>query len=109
MSEVNVEAGLKQLSAGLREVRALLEWAELAEAETRPGTPPSFRLDHHVQEDLVVQTGGFIKTAMDLAEVLSQPGGQWGTEAERTRWKKKLFNLEEQFRKLRLRDTFIRA
>jgi len=109
MSEVNVEAGLGQLSACLREIQSLVSWAELIEAETRPDTPPSFRIDHHTAEDLRMQAGLFFKIAMDLHEVLNRQGQECGSGADRARWKKKLLDLEERIRKLRLTDRLIKA
>jgi hypothetical protein len=109
MTEANVEAGLKELSSCLREVQSLIAWAQLAEAETKPGTPPSFRFDHRVAEDLRNQTGLFIKMAMDLHEVLHEKTHECGSEADRARWEKRLLALEDQFRALDLTGTFIKA
>jgi hypothetical protein len=108
MAELNVEAGLRQLPECLREIRSLLSWAELTLSEARPGTPPSFRIDHHSQEDLRNACRAFIKTAMDLREVLGVKGKHQGSEAERARWKKRLLRLEEEFRKLSQADRFIK-
>jgi len=109
MTEANVEAGLWQLSECMRQIRSLVAWQELAKAETRPGTPPSFRIDHRIEEDLRVQSGLFLKTAVDLHEVLND-GKNYGLREEAlSRCKKRLLSLETEFSKLDPTDMFIKA
>ena len=109
MTEANVEAGLRQLSECLRHIRSLMAWAELVKAEEKPGTPPSFRIDHRIDEDLRVQSGLFLKTSMDLHEVLRE-SKNWGVpDAALPGWKKRLLQLEAEFSKLNLTDMLIKA
>ena len=109
MEQANVEAGLRQLSECLREIRALMAWGQLVKAEARHGTPPSFRLDHRIDEDLRVQSGLFMKTAMDLHEVLPEAKNHGARDEALSRWKKRLRELETEFSKLDLTVTFIKA
>ena len=109
MAEIKVEAGLRQLSECLREIKSLLAWQELVEAETRPGTPPSFRISDHTAQDLVNKCGQFFQTAMDLRDVLNAADSRVGSRESRTRWKSRLLRAEAEFRKLNLGDRFIKA
>ena len=47
MVPVDIEAGIQKLAACLRQIESTLAWADLVDQETRPDTPPSFRIDHH--------------------------------------------------------------
>jgi len=108
MKEANIEAGLRQLSESLRRIRSLVAWAELLKAEARPHTPPSMRIDHGIEADLRVQVGLFMKTSMDLREVLLEAGKEGVPEEALSRWKKRLLKLEAEFSKLDLSDRFIK-
>ena len=109
MKSPNVQAALQDLSRCLRDIRSTLAWEELVQQEVRPDTPPSFRIDHHIDEDLRNQTGFFLKTAMDLHEVLNAESETSLSGEMREALKKRLRRLEEQFRKLEITDRFIRA
>ena len=109
MKSPNVLAALQDLSRCLRDIRSTLAWEELVHEETRRATPPSFRIDHHIEEDLRNQMGFFLKTAMDLHEVLNAESETSLSGEMREALKKRLRRLEEQFRKLEITDRFIRA
>jgi len=111
MEKVNVEAGLRGLCESVRRIRALLAWQELEETEKKPGQPPSFRIDSHVEEDLRNEYGFFVKVALDLAEFLEQTRPETGAEEQRQRrrWKERLSRLEEEVRKLGVGAKLIRA
>jgi hypothetical protein len=111
MEKVNVEAVLRGLSQSVRQIRALLAWQELERSESKPGQPPSFRIDNHVEEDLRNEYGFFVKMALDLAEFLERTGPGTGAEDEgqRLRWKERLSRLEEEVRKLEVGAKLIRA
>ena len=100
MDQVNVEAGMKSLAACLREMESLLAWAELERAEVTPGTPPSFRIDNHIGRDLRAACGFFLKTAMDLHDILNGKDAASVELAQRARWKDRLLRVEAQFRGL---------
>jgi hypothetical protein len=110
MEKVNVEAVLRGLSQSVRQVKALLAWQELEETEKKPGQPPSFRIDSHVEEDLRNEYGFFVKMALDLAEFLEQtrPGAGTVDEGQRRRWKERLSRLEEEVRKLGVAEKLLK-
>ena len=109
MKAVNLLAALQDLSRCLQEIRSTLAWEELVREEARRGTPPSFRIDHHIDEDLRSQTGFFLKTAMDLHEVLNAESETSLSGEMREALKKRLQRLEEQFRRLGVNGRFIKA
>jgi len=109
MKPVNSLAALRDLSRCLRDIRSTLAWEELVREEMRRGTPPSFRIDHHIDEDLRYQTGFFLKTATDLHEVLNTESETSSSEETREALKEKLKRLEEQLRKLKITDRLIKA
>jgi hypothetical protein len=111
MEKVNVEAVLRGLSQSVRQVKALLAWQELEETERKPGQPPSFRIDSHVEEDLRNEYSFFVKMALDLAEFLNreEPGTGAEEQRQRQRWKERLSRLEEEVRKLGVGAKLIRA
>jgi len=100
MEEINIEAGIKSLAASLREIQSLLAWAELERTEYTPGIPPSFRIDNHIEEDLRAACGFFLKTAMDLHEILNGKDAASVELAQRARWRDGLLRIEAQFRRL---------
>ena len=85
MAHVNVEAGLRSLWTSLREMKDLLAWRELVEAEKKPGQPPSFSIDHHINEELRFQYGFFVKTALDIHEFLNAKDVDVGSKEQRER------------------------
>jgi hypothetical protein len=109
MANANIEAGLRQLGEGLREIRSLLASADLAESETRRDTPPSFRFDHHFGQDLVTQCGIFVNTDFDLREVMGFPFEETRPTGKRRREKQRLLRLEREFRELQFAARFIKA
>ena len=106
-----MEAVLRGLSQSAHQIKALLAWQELEETEKKPGQPPSFRIDSHVEEDLRNEHGFFVKMALDLAEFLNQkePGTGDEEQRQRQRWKERLSRLEEEVRKLGVGAKLIRA
>ena len=111
MEKVNVEAVIRGLSQSVRQIKALLAWQDLKETERKPGQPPSFRIDSHVEEDLRNEYSFFVKMALDLAEFLEQtrPGTRTVDEGQRRRWKERLSRLEEEVRKMGVGERLIRA
>jgi hypothetical protein len=109
MDEVNIEAGIKSLSACLREMKSLLAWAELEKTEDARGTPPSFRIDNHIEEDLRATCGFFLKRAIELHEILNGKGAPFVSLAGRANWKRRLHQVEAEFRRLDLGQRFIKS
>ena len=104
----NIPAALRQLATTLEKLKELNEWAKLARQEERPHTPPSFCLDNHLSEEFRIQYAVFVATVMDIQDVLNNPA--LGIPAsQRTRWKKKLQELQGQMQKLGIMEAFIKA
>ena len=108
MEDPDIQAGLRSLSASLDKMKELVAWQELEEAERKPGLPPSFQVTNHVVEDLRVQYGSFVKTALDAHEILNSKDFQ-ATEVERTRWRQQVLSLESEVRVLGIGERLIRA
>ncbi len=109
MKAVNISAGMRSLSECLQQIKSLLAWADLVDAEGKRRTLLSFRIDHHTEDDLRNQCGFFLKTAMDLHEILNDEGQTSLSLAVQSRLKKRLLRLEEDFGKLNLTERFIKV
>ena len=104
----NIPAALRELAATLEKLKELDEWAKLARQEENPQVPPSFCLDNHLSEDFRIQYAVFVATVMDIQDVLNNPA--LGIPAsQRTCWKNKLQELQEQMQKLEMMEAFIKA
>jgi len=97
MEQCDIAKGLRSLSESLRRLRALLAWAELERSERKPHTPPSFRIESHVTDDLKNEYGFFIKTAVDIHDVLNGI-----SKKNREPLKRRLIRLETQLHRLDL-------
>ena len=103
----NIPAALRQLATTLDKLKELNEWTKLARQETKPGVPPSFRLNDHLTEDIRVQYSVFIATVMDIQDVLNNPA--LGIPAiHQTRWRRRLQELQKQIQELDLGHSFIK-
>jgi hypothetical protein len=108
MEQINVPAGLRQLSGCIEQIRSLLAWIDLKKAETRaPGSRP-FEIDRDTAQDLVNEIGQFVATSLDIHEALRLLGPKLGSERARARWRRKLLHLEAEFRTLDVNERFIR-
>ena len=97
METYDIMSGLRSLSESLRRFKTLLAWAELERSERRRGEPPSFRIESHVADDLRNEYGFFIKTAMDIRDVLGEI-----PKAKREALRRRLVRLEGQIHRLNL-------
>ena len=86
-----------------------MAWDELVKAEARPETPPSFRFDHRIEEDLRVQSSLFMETSMDLHEVLRERKNHGVPDEALSHWKKRLLQLGTEFSRLELTDMLTEA
>lgn len=102
-----IPTALRELSAILRKLRELEEWAKLERQERRPHEPPSFQPRDHLAEDLRIQYTAFISLAMDIQEALNQPGVEASPRQQR-RWQRRLRELEDQLRTLGVTERFIK-
>jgi len=108
MTETNIEAGLCRLSRCVRETRTILAWEDLARAEARPGTPPSFRAGNHTDEDLRFQRGLFSKVSAEVHTALRKSQKAGVSEKTLSFWKVRLLRIDLEFATLGLTDRFIR-
>ena len=83
------------MSDSLRRLKTLLAWFELERSEGNPHTPPSFRIDSHLADDLRNEYGFFIKTVMDIRDLLSEI-----PEEKREALRRRLKRLETQLHRL---------
>lgn len=101
-----IPTALRELSAILRKLRELGEWAKLEQQERRPHEPPSFQPRSHLAEDFRIQYTAFISLAMDIQEALNHPGLE-ASQRERRRWRRRLRELEDQLHTLDVAERFI--
>ena len=85
------------MSGSLQRLKALLAWVELIRGEQRPHQPPAFQISHDLESEIRNEHGYFIKTAMDIQEVLSEI-----PKAKREALRRRLMRLERQIHRLNL-------
>ncbi len=104
----NIPVALRQLSAILRKIEELQEWAKLQRQERKPHQPPSFRLDNHIEEDLKIEYSAFISIALDISDALNNPS-LGIPEAKRRRWINRLNQLEDSLRAIDICEKLKRS
>lgn len=97
MEERDIANALRSLSQSLQRVKALLTWLELVQAERRPHQPPSFQINHNLESEIRNEHGYFIKTAMDIRDVLTEI-----PKEKREALRRRLKRLETQLHRLNL-------
>jgi len=91
-----IEAGLRELRASIKRMKELLEWQKLKEQEEKGRrTPPSFRFQDRLDQDIKIEEGVFWKTVSDILLVLGQRND---TTAKKQR--RRLVKLEKEMREL---------
>jgi len=109
--KVDVEGGLRQLSALRKRMGELIEWDKLAEQEQRPHQAPAFEihtsLRRGLREDLRSFYGFSLSLAIDIGEVLSRYDFVC-TLGDRERWRRRLARLEDELANLRVWEKFIK-
>lgn len=101
MAEPDFEAELMSLRNSLRQIKELLAWQQLQEAELRPHEPPGFRITDSVETDLRNEYSFFLATALQIHGVLN------GTsfimpEEKRQSIRSQLARIEQQLYSLKL-------
>jgi hypothetical protein len=77
-------------------MKDLLEWQKLRKQEERGRrTPPSFRFQDRVEQDMKIEEGFFWKTVSDILLVLGER-----SDSTATKWRRRLVGLEEEMREL---------
>jgi hypothetical protein len=100
--ECDTGKGLRSLSESLRRLETLAAWAGLARSESRPHDPPSFRFDNHMATDIRTEHSFFVKTAMDIHDILNSAEGKKVPEKKRQQWRRRLMQLETELHRLNL-------
>ena len=107
MEQVNLQAGLKGLRQSVSQIKALLAWDELKQAEARPGVPPGFCLADPVDQDLRNAYSFFLKTAVEMHSILNDAGNAISDE-QRRHFRHQVFLLEQEVNRLDLPKRFIK-
>jgi len=101
MAEADFEAGLRSLRQSLRQIKALLAWQQLKEIESRPHTPPGFRMADSIEADLRNEYSFFLATSLQIRSILND-GSYAIPEEKRQRIKIQLARIEQQLCRLDL-------
>ncbi|KXB06969.1 hypothetical protein AKJ51_02390 [candidate division MSBL1 archaeon SCGC-AAA382A20] len=73
----------------------------MVKEQKKPGVPPAFQIDRHLQKDIRAEYGYFLNIATDLNQLFNR-GEIEGTEEQRRRWIRRLKRLEKKFRGLNI-------
>jgi DNA-binding transcriptional MerR regulator len=101
MTEPNLDAGLRNLRQSLRQIKALLDWQQLQEAESRHHEPPGFKITDSVETDLRNEYSFFLSTALQIHGILNDTSLTI-PEAKRQNIKSQLAKVEQQLYSLNL-------
>ena len=105
--ETDIPATLQELEEIAEELKALREWAKLAEEEARPEIPPSFQISNHLEEDTRPVYAAFASKALSVQIALNDPNVAV-TPADKQEWHNVLERLQRQVRVLHLTESFIK-
>jgi hypothetical protein len=90
------EAGLRELRASIKRMSELLEWKKLRKQEERGRrTPPSFRFQDRLEQDIKIEEGVFWKTVSDILLVLGERNDEIAMKA-----RQRMARLEDEMREL---------
>jgi hypothetical protein len=101
MAEADLEAGLRSLRGSLRQIKMLLAWQQLKQAETKPDQPPGFGMPGSVETDLRNEYSFFLATALQIHGVLNDTSLTI-PEAKRQSIRSQLARIEQQLYSLNL-------
>ncbi len=105
MAKVDLEAGLKSLRESLRQIKALLAWEQLKQAEAEPGQPPAFQINDPTERDLKNEYSHFLYISVQMHSILND-GAVSISEAKRQNLKLHLAKVERQVWGLNLHQRF---
>ena len=108
MAEVDVEAGLKSLRASLRQIKSLMAWMQLKQAEAGPGRPPRPQIRDPTETELRDEYSFFLSISVQMHHILGDASFDIDG-ADRQSIKKKLAKIERQFNNLNLYQRFCRC
>jgi len=106
MEEVDLEAGLRSLRDSLQQMKALLAWKQLKQSESRPGQPPSFTIDDHVETDLRNEYSFFLSTMVKIHHLLND-GPENLSETEKQAIRRQLTWIDQEANRLNLHQSFL--
>lgn len=102
MTKPDVAAALRSMADSLRKLKGMAAWAELVVSQRRPRIAPSFRMDRGIRQDFRAEKGHFIKTSMEIKEVLMGKRKPDASHSTVRRWQRQLRKLEAEFQRLDL-------
>ena len=105
---MQIGGALQQLENTLAELKSLLAWEELKQAEARPGDPPGFIIADTVQEDIKNTYSCFLARHLELKHAVFHLNDKELSLRKKQTFQRKLANLEKQFRQLNLTQRFIK-
>jgi hypothetical protein len=105
MTKVDLEAGLNSLRKSLRQMKALLAWEQLKQAEAKPHQPPAFQINDPIEADLKSEYSFFLSTSVRIHSILNDDSFTM-QETEHQNIKKQLAKIEQQVYSLNLHQRF---
>lgn len=105
MAEADLKAGLRSLRKSLRQIKALLAWEHLKQAEARPGQPPTFTLNDSIKTDLRNEYSFLLFTSMQMHSILND-GTARICKTKFQDIKQQLAKIEQQLYSLNLPQRF---
>jgi len=108
MTEPDLRAGLRTLRKSLQQIKALLAWEQLKQAEARPGQPPSFTLNEFIETDLRNEYSFFLSISMQIQGILNDHSPAM-PEKEQQSIKRQLSKIEQEAYCLNLNKRFCRC
>jgi len=105
MAEVDLQAGLRSLRDSLRQIKSLLAWKQLKQAEVRPSHPPAFQISDPTKTDLRNEYSFFLSTSLQMHSVLNDSSFAV-SEADHQNIKRQLTKIEQQVYSLNLHQQF---
>jgi len=106
--EVDLKGGLRSLRESLRQIKSLLAWEELKQAEARPNQPPAFALHDLTEQDLRNEYSFFLSTCVQMHSFLEENPASV-SEAEGQKIKRQLIKIEHELYSLNLHSRFLRC
>jgi hypothetical protein len=105
MAEVDLQAGLRSLRDSLRQIKSLLAWEHLKQAEVKPSHPTAFQISDPIQADLRNEYSFFLSTSLQMHSILNDSSFAV-SEADRQNIKRQLAKIEQQVYSLNLHQRF---
>ena len=105
MSEQQIEAGLQSLENSLKQIRSLLAWEQLKQAEARPNQPPAFQINDPIETDLRNEYTHFLSTSIKIHTILREHGASL-SDKTRESIARQMVKIEQEVHGLNLHQRF---